>query len=475
MHRGDRPLKRRHLAHVVRWGMAAVAAAMIATSSGSGAPVGAIHTHQVASVSSIAPAVPDDPVLLAPEDLPDFSGWQVGALPAWFGQPATPRLPKSAIPPPTGPVVTALGASGIPEIALRAYVNAARSIAVSNPSCHLDWSVLAAIGRVESNHGRFGGAELRADGSGTRPIRGIPLDGRPGVARILDTDGGVFDGDVAFDRAVGPMQFLPSTWHFVAADGNGDGTMDPNNIFDATLGAARYLCAGGADLSNRAALTTAILRYNHSSDYAALVLALADAYHRGQTTLPPVGPVHPAPPVTTPVLPPVNVGIPPGLHDPGSGDESADPVPPTPTPPVTEPPTTTPPPTDPSCPPTTEPVDGSTADPATDPTTDPAADSATDPTDGTTATPSCPPTDPTTDPPTTEPTDPTTDPTDPTTTDPSTTEPTDPTADPTADPTTDPSTTDPTDPTTDPTDGTTSSETSAAPATPTPTATATAT
>ena len=479
MHRGDRPLKRRHLAHVVRWGMAAVAAAMIATSSGSGALAGAIQTHQVASVSSIASAVPDDPVLLAPEDLPDFAGWQVGTLPAWFGQPATPRLPGSAIPPPTVPVVTALGASGIPEIALRAYVNAARSVAVSNPSCHLDWSVLAAIGRVESNHGRFGGAELRADGSGTRPIRGIPLDGRPGVARILDTDGGVFDGDVAFDRAVGPMQFLPSTWHFVAADGNGDGTMDPNNIFDATLGAARYLCAGGANLSNRAALTAAILRYNHSSDYAALVLALADAYHRGQTILPPPEPVHPAPPVTTPVLPPVNVGIPPGLHDPASGSETADPTPPTATPPVTEPPvteppTTTPPPTEPSCPPTTDPVDGSTTDPGTDPTADPAtdptdsttgstADPATDPTDGTTATPSCPTTDPTTDPPTTDPT------TDPPTTDPTT----DP---PTTDPTTDPPTTDPSATGSEsPTDSTTSPETSTPPATSTPTATATAT
>ena len=467
---------RRRVAHVLQWGMAAVAAAMIATSSGSGALAGVAQAHQVAAVSSVS-SVPDHPVLLGPEELPGFDGWDVGTLPAWFSPPAAPALPKSSIPPPTPPIVAALGASGIPQIALRAYVNAARSIAVSSPSCHLDWSVLAAIGRVESNHGRFGGAQLRADGSTTEPIRGIALDGGPGVARILDTDGGGFDGDVTFDRAVGPMQFLPSTWHFVAADGNGDGEMDPNNIFDATLGAARYLCAGGADLSDRAALTGAILRYNHSSDYAALVLALAAAYHSGQSTLPPVEQVRPAPPVTTPALPPVNVGTPPGLSDPGSGDGTVVPDPsPTPTPPVTPPPSTPPP----SCPPTTDPADGSTTDPGTDPATDPATDSSTSTsTDTSTPPPSCPPTtEPPTDP-TDTPTDPTDTPTDPTET--PTDTPTDPTDTPT-DPGTDPSaSTDPTvDPTTTgtttPTDGTSTSPSvsSGSSTTATPTATATA-
>ena len=191
----------------------------------------------------------------------------------------------SAVPPPARPtsistarIVTTLAMGGIPEVALYAYVRAEQTVAVADPSCGLTWSLLAAIGRVESDHGRFGGARLREDGDGTTPIRGIPLDGRPGVAVIHDTDDGALDGDRVYDRAVGPMQFIPSTWRRVAADGNGDGRQDPDNIFDAALGAATYLCSGQADLRNPADRWAAVMRYNRSSDYVAAVLALAAAY-----------------------------------------------------------------------------------------------------------------------------------------------------------------------------------------------------
>ena len=127
-------------------------------------------------------------------------------------------------------------------------MQAADQLAVDDPECGIRWTLLAAIGRVESNHGRFGGAQLRDDGYGTRPIRGIPLDGRPDVALIRDTDGGRLDGDTTYDRAVGPMQFIPSTWQSVGVDADGDGRRDPNNIFDAAQGAAVYLCRGDADL-----------------------------------------------------------------------------------------------------------------------------------------------------------------------------------------------------------------------------------
>src|SRR5262245_19372416 len=93
----------------------------------------------------------------------------------------------------SSPTVDELRRSGIPEVAVRAYQQAAARLATSDPSCELRWTLLAAIGRVESNHGRFGGAQLRGDGYGTKRIRGIPLDGRPNVAAIGDTDDGALD------------------------------------------------------------------------------------------------------------------------------------------------------------------------------------------------------------------------------------------------------------------------------------------
>jgi hypothetical protein len=223
----------------------------------------------------------------------------------------------------SAPVVGALTASGIPEIALRAYRAAQATLAVTDPGCGLRWSLVAAIGRVESNHGRYGGAQLRADGTGTRPIRGIPLDGRPGAATIHDTDDGALDGDRVFDRAVGPMQFIPSSWRFAAADGNGDGLTDPDNIFDAALAAGGYLCAGETDLRDPSQRASAVFRYNRSDEYVALVLALADQYEQGVTPLPSVpGAPAPPPPLPSPVLPPASVTPPPFGREPGPASPS---------------------------------------------------------------------------------------------------------------------------------------------------------
>jgi membrane-bound lytic murein transglycosylase B len=168
--------------------------------------------------------------------------------------------------------------TGIPSRALIAYGNAELAVRASQPGCKISWATLAGIGRIESNHGQYGGAVLGADGRPSKPIIGVPLDGSPGVKAIGDTDGGRFDGDLTSDRAVGPMQFIPGTWNRWASDGNGDGLGDPQQIDDAALAAGRYLCAGGRDMAIAGGWWAGILSYNNSTDYARKVFGLADGY-----------------------------------------------------------------------------------------------------------------------------------------------------------------------------------------------------
>ncbi|ASO18365.1 membrane-bound lytic murein transglycosylase B [Actinoalloteichus hoggarensis] len=165
-----------------------------------------------------------------------------------------------------------------PPRALRAYANAEARLRAEQPDCGLSWTTLVGIGRVESDHGRFGGAQLGEDGRPTIPIYGPPLDGSPGVMAIPDTDGGEMDGDDVWDRAVGPMQFLPTTWELVGRDADGDGVADPQNIDDAALSAATYLCSAGRDLNTGDGWWSAVLTYNNSVDYGRRVFGLAETY-----------------------------------------------------------------------------------------------------------------------------------------------------------------------------------------------------
>ncbi len=173
--------------------------------------------------------------------------------------------------------------SGIPATVLRAYRAAETSVARTDPGCRLPWQLLAAIGKVESGQAR-GGAVDRT-GTTLGRITGPPLDGR-GFALIRDTDGGVHDGDTVYDRAVGPMQFLPSTWARWGTDGNGDGRADPNNIFDAALAAGHYLCAGDRNLARAGDLDRAVLSYNRSRAYLRLVRQWLEFYLRGVHAVP---------------------------------------------------------------------------------------------------------------------------------------------------------------------------------------------
>ena len=268
-------------------GAAVTVAAYGATAAGSPVAGSPAAGTQPAGVASRALAAPGTGVV-APAVRPYLDPKLLKAVPVGSGKVSKPVQKILTSP----AVTTALDAGGIPEVAVEAYQRAAAALAVSDAACRLPWQLLAAIGRVESDNGQFGGAMLLPDGYGTQPIYGLPLDGRDGVALVRDTDGGKLDGDPNFDRAVGPMQFIPSTWALYGADGNGDGKKDPNNIFDAALGAADYLCAGGGDLANPAQEAAAVLRYNDADEYVHVVLTLAASYEHGDfATLPATGPV----------------------------------------------------------------------------------------------------------------------------------------------------------------------------------------
>lgn len=169
----------------------------------------------------------------------------------------------------------------MPVTALEAYAYAARVAEVENPNCHLSWTTLAAIGQVESHHGTYRHATLAPNGDVDPPIRGVLLDGSGGTLRIVAAAQGGVDGDSAPDRAMGPMQFIPETWRLYGVDANNDGIVSPDNIDDAALSAAGYLCWRGKDLDTPSGWTTALHAYNNSDAYARAVRDWATAYAAG--------------------------------------------------------------------------------------------------------------------------------------------------------------------------------------------------
>ncbi|MEE1801675.1 lytic murein transglycosylase [Streptomyces sp. NPDC101062] len=244
----------------------AVAAAAIAALSASQAP-GAIPTGTGGAQAADATPSPDTAV--------------TGNSPYYTELPplTTPDKPGTSIElPATGPAE-----AGIPATVLAAYKRAEQTLTEDKPGCNLPWQLLAAIGKVESGQAR--GGQVDADGTTNAPILGPVLNG-VGFANISDTDNGLYDGDTTHDRAVGPMQFIPSTWATWGQDGNGDGRKDPNNIYDAALAAGYYLCAGNRDLSVEADLHRAILGYNQSREYLNTVLTWFRYYKNGTHEVP---------------------------------------------------------------------------------------------------------------------------------------------------------------------------------------------
>ena len=213
--------------------------------------------------------------------------------PEWTGPPpfVVPELkpaPRSAIPAVTRvpedrePWLTHLSSTtDLPLRALTAYATAEVRTRSGTPACHLDWATLAGIGRAESRHGNHGESRIGTDGVASPPVIGVALDGSPGLRKVSDTDDGKLDGDPVWDRGVGPLQFLPQTWRRWGVHASGDGASpDPQNIDDAAVTAARYLCAQGGNLGTPDGWWKAVLAYNNSVGYAQDVFSNADAYAR---------------------------------------------------------------------------------------------------------------------------------------------------------------------------------------------------
>lgn len=192
---------------------------------------------------------------------------------------ARPRVATAAGPRPSAAWVALTSRrTGIPPRALEAYGTAVLRSATDAPGCRLTWPTLAAIGYVESRHGTSADGGLALDGRPSAPVIGPALTGQDGTARVVDTDHGALDGDPRLDRAVGPLQFLPSTWSRLGVDGDGDGVADPTDLDDAAATAAVYLCRSAGSLTDGPTWSRAVLSYNHSDEYVDDVRRAADVY-----------------------------------------------------------------------------------------------------------------------------------------------------------------------------------------------------
>lgn len=203
---------------------------------------------------------------------------------------------RRSVGPATGQVVTLTSSldvtpGTVPRRVLAAYVNATHLTNVGDPTCLLRWQMLAGIGFIESDNALGGGsANPHWNGVAKPAIFGPLVKGK--------------------GRAIGPMQIMASTWAVYAADGNHDGVRNPQDIDDASLAAAHYLCAAAQALNEPKHLIRALHAYNHSYTYVRAVLtAIASYLHidpaaLGINGLPNVQP-RGHPPLGAPVPPPV--------------------------------------------------------------------------------------------------------------------------------------------------------------------------
>jgi hypothetical protein len=258
-----------------------VLAALIGLAVATGAylvPTSGVADQAAPTATPTVPGATLPPGLVVPGAVPTV-GPPVGgtvnptAPPATGGFTGAVGNPTEAL---TGWAQATAALTGIPMIAQRAYGYAELILASTMPACQLRWTTLAAIGQVESNHGSSGGATLLPDGRALPAITGPALDGTGGTQEIRDSDGGQLDGDTVYDRAVGPMQFIPRTWYLQADPLRG--IADVHDIDDAAQAAGYYLCEGGRNLSVADDWWAAILSYNNVQTYANAVFGYANEY-----------------------------------------------------------------------------------------------------------------------------------------------------------------------------------------------------
>ncbi|MDQ1206034.1 lytic transglycosylase domain-containing protein [Microbacterium sp. SORGH_AS_0862] len=261
------PVSRSRLWPVVTIVLALLAVGIL--SVGVGALAATPPARQGAVSAPAASAEPDPETSFAPTPGPTVAVTRTdGAVAA--------RTPVSELADPEW-IDRVSASTGIPARALAAYAGAVLDVSRTHPGCGIGWNTVAAIGLVESEHGSMNGAHLAVDGTVSPAIIGIPLDGN-GTEIVRDTDHGAIDGDAVWDRAVGPLQFIPSTWAQVGRDGNRDGTVDVNQIDDAALSTAAHLCDVGGDLTLPQNWIAAVHAYNPSVEYNNRVAAAAEQY-----------------------------------------------------------------------------------------------------------------------------------------------------------------------------------------------------
>ncbi|WP_134765229.1 hypothetical protein [Nocardioides sp. 1609] len=240
-----------------------IAAGMVATATvGPGESALRVDVEPVSLPARVAPPTPtsspvaealDPPVVLDDEDAP---------VPVAS---ALPRLGEEHV-------------RDVPPVAVAAYERAASVVADPRVGCHVRWTTLAAVARVESDHGRRGGADLDEEGRAAPAVHGVALDGEDGRDRPRDTDRGKVDGLGRWDRTSGPAGFLPTEWAVYGVDADDDGRRDVQDVDDAALALAVRLCGTALDLDAHPALQAALTAHRPSRAYVRQVLRVARAY-----------------------------------------------------------------------------------------------------------------------------------------------------------------------------------------------------